>query len=637
MLQAIHDRVTGWIAWLVVGLIAVVFALWGIESYLASEAKVYAARVNGVEISVAKYRFAKQQQTMRMRKMLGDQYDANLTNTAEFKAAVLNRLIEEELLVQAATAADMAISDAFLNARIKSTPEFQRDGEFSQELYQRLLAQQRLTPQQFEEDFRRALLVNQLIAGVSSSSAVVPAAVEQGLRLQGQERDVRYLRIPSTRYRDLVKIGPDEVAAYYEANKSRFLEPERVRLQYLELSLDVIAADLTATDAEIEQLYASEKERLIADEQRRARHILIQLDESADENAVAAAQRQAEDLVKRLRTGEDFAALAKEFSDDPGSAAEGGDLGLFGKGMMVPEFEDAAFALANGEISGPVRSPFGFHIIQVTEIQAAQVPSLDELRPQLAIQAARNKAEHLFLERSEMLGALAFEHPDTLTIAAEQLGLTVQESDWLPATGGEGIGAYPQVMEAALADDVLNDGNNSAVIEVEPNHVFVVRVLEHKAAEQVPLDAVRGPIEQALRQQAAADAAREQGAALLERLKAGATLKEIAGELALELQDAGFITRNDSKHSREIVAEAFSVPRVADGETAPAGAALPNGDYVLLQVDSIRDGEPSGIATEDRETFRRNLNQLYGSLETTALLEQLKSTAEIDQDLERLD
>ncbi|MFA7386592.1 MAG: peptidylprolyl isomerase, partial [Thiohalobacteraceae bacterium] len=519
----------------------------------------------------------------------------------------------------------------------KNTPDFQRDGEFSQDLYQSLLAQQRLTPQEFEEDFRRALLINQLIAGVSGSAAVAPQAVEQGLRLQGQERELRYARLPMTRYTDSVDITPEQVAAFYDANKARFMEPEQVRLQYLELSLDVIAADLEATDAEIEQLYASEKDRLAGDEQRRARHILIQLDESAGDEDVMAARREAEDLVARLRAGEDFASLAKAHSDDPGSAAEGGDLGLFGRGMMVPEFEEAAFAMAEGEISEPVRSPFGFHVIQVTETKAAQVPSLEELRPQLAEQVVRDEAEQLFLERAELLGARTFEHPDTLTVAAEELGLKVQESDWLPPSGGEGIGSYPQVMEAALSEDVLNDGNNSGIIEVEPNHVFVVRALEHKPAQQVPLDAVRDAIERSLRQQEAAKAARDQGTASLARLRAGASIEEVAAELDLEVEDAGFIARNESKQPREIVAQAFRVPRVGAGQPAYAGGTLANGDFVLLQVDSVRDGDLDAIGAEAREAFRDNLGQLYGSMETTALLEQLKSDAEIERNLERLD
>lgn len=638
MLQAIHDRVTGWIAWIVVALIGVTFALFGLDWYLKRDAEVFAATVNGVEISIPEYRFAKQQQVQRMRSMLGERFDVSMTQSDDFKLTVLNRLIEEELLVQAAEQAGLSISDAFLAARIHNIPDFQQDGEFSPDQYQRLLSRQGMTPQRFERQFRRALLINQLVGSLSSTAVVVPSDVEQGLRLQGQERKLRYVRIPQARFADTVEIKPEDIQAYYDKNKARFSEPEQVRLQYLELSLDTIAAGLTADEAEIKQLYETEKTRLAVGEQRRARHILLSIDEGASEETVAEVQKKAEDLVKRLRAGEDFAKLAKEFSQDPGSAAEGGDLGLFGKGMMVPEFEDAAFSLEKDAISEPVRSPFGFHIIQVTEIQSSKTPAFDEVRDELAQQVLRSKAENLFFERAEELASLSFEHPDTLSTAAEALDLKIQESDWLNQSGGDGIGAYPEVLDAAFADDVLSGGNNSAVIEVEPNHVFVVRVLEHKPATQLPLETVRETIQTTLRNQATRAATAEAGAALLERLKAGAPLETLATELELPMQDAGFVGRDGGgKHDRQIIAEAFRIPHTADGKIASAGISLSNGDYALLQVDEVRDGDNSAQDQAAREAFRRNLDQLYGGLETAAMLEQLKAEAEIVRMEDRLD
>lgn len=638
MLQAIHDRVTGWIAWIVVGLIIVVFALWGIDSYLTSEAKVYAAMVNDVEISPTEYRAAKQQQIQRMRTMLGEQFNIDMTNTPEFKAAVLDRLIEEEVLVQAATDAGLAISDAYLAARIQSIPEFHGDdGKFSQERYQRLLSQQGMSPQLFERQVRRSLLINQFVGSITDSAVVFGQEVEQGLRLQGQQRKLQYLRIPAARFAEKAEIKPEAISAFYEANKARFVEPEQVRLQYVELSLDDIAGEVKVDDADIEALYASDKSKLTVDEQRRARHILIKLDAKADESAVAAAQKKANDLVKRLRSGEDFAKLAKQYSEDPGSAAQGGDLGLFGKGMMVPEFEQAAFALQKDTISDPVRSPFGLHIIQVTEIQPSKVPPLAEVRVQLADEIKRKRAEDIFADRSETLGTLSFEHPDTLSLAAEQLGLKVKESAWLSANGGEGIGSHPQVMEAALSDDVLNGGNNSQVIELGPHHAVVVRVLEHKPAKQTELDKVRESIRATLRQDAARKAAREQGEALLKRLNEGAAFSDIAKESKLEVQDAGFIGRGDSKQDREIVMAAFRVPRAAAGKIANAGASLVNGDYALLRIEAVRDGDLGGFSEAQRTEFRQSLNQLYGTLESAALLEQLKSKADIQREVERLD
>ncbi len=638
MLQAIHDRVTGWIAKIIVGVIIIVFALWGVDSYLEDDARAYAAMVNDVEITVPEYRYAKQQQTSRMRDMLGEQFDPGLANTAEFKSAVLDRLVEEELLVQAATAAGLAISDGLLAAQVHKIPDFQEDGKFSQEKYQRLLSQQGLDTQFFEQQFRRSLLINQFLGGLSGSIVVARQNVEQGMRLQRQERKLRYLRVPVARYHDKVEIKTEDVSAYYESNKARFMEPEQVKLQYLELSLDSLTKGLTATDAEVEQMYASEKERLTVAEQRRARHILIKVDEAASKDAVASAQKQAEDLVKRLRAGADFAKLAKEYSQDPGSAAEGGDLGLFGTGMMVPEFDAATFSLAKDTISDPVRSPFGFHIIQVTEIQAAKIPDLAEARERVVEDVLRKQAEAQFFERSETLGKLTFEHPDTLATAAEQLGLTVQETDWIPITGGgEGIGGHPQVMEAVLAEDVLVGSNNSGVIEIAPNLVVVARVQERKAESQLALDAVRETIQNNLRQQAMRDMLSKQGMDWLKQLNSGATLESIAAEIKVEVQDAGFIRRGDSKQDRQIVAETFRIPRVDVKSIANAGASLANGDYVLMQVSEIRDGNTNGLDDAAKASFQQNLEQLYGSLESAALLQQLKAKAEIKQAPESLD
>ncbi|WJW74494.1 SurA N-terminal domain-containing protein [Thiohalobacter sp. IOR34] len=636
MLQAIRDRITGVVAWLIVGLISVVFALWGIDWYLKSDAKIYAAKVNDVEISVKDYRLGYQQQLNRMRSLLKERFDRRMFSTPEFKKAVLERLVEEELIVQAAEAAGMAISDGLLAARVQAMPEFQEDGQFSADRYRQLLARQNLSPAMFEHSLRRSMLINQFISSIGTSGLATRRDVEQGLRLQGQQRSLKYLRIPMADQRKAIQVGEADIEAFYQANKARFVEPEKVRLEYIELKLDDLAAARQPDEAELRELYQAEVAKFSADEQRRARHILIQVAKDAPEEVVQAARSKAEKLVSQLREGADFAELAKANSDDPGSAAQGGDLGFFGKGAMVPEFEAAVFAQEKGQISDPVRSDFGFHIIEVTDIRKPEPPSFDSLREQLIRDATRGELEDLFYEQLDTLANASFETPDSLQPAAEATGLPLKETGWISRQGGEGIAADPRVVEAAFNEDVLEQGNNSKVIELGPNHAVVLRVAERKPPRQLPLEAVREQIEAQLRTQKAVEAARKLGEAIQAAVEGGETLQAAAEQHGLKVEDAGFVSRTDSKLDRQIVMAAFRAPRRADGRPALAGVALANGDYAVLEIDEVRDADTSQIPEEERRAFRDSLAQLHGSMESKQLIEQLKDGAEIELNLQAI-
>lgn len=630
MLQAIRDRITGIIAWVIVGLISVTFVLWGIDWYLKQDSKVYAAKVNGVEIGTDQYRLGLRQQANRLQAMLGDRFDRSMVTSNEFKRAVMNRLVEEELLLQAADDYGMSISDAYLGARIHADDNFQVDGEFSPERYKNLLAQQGMSPALYEHQLRRSMLVNQLVNSISASSIVTDAAVEQDLRLQNQTRKIAYLRLPAAEQREQVSVSEEEIAAYYKDHSSEFVEPQRVKLNYLELSLDDLRDDVKVDEAQLKQMYETEKKKLAGEEQRRARHILIQVGEDASAAEVAAARDKAQSIYKQLQEGADFAELAKAESDDPGSAAKGGDLGYFGKDFMVPEFEEAAFSLKQGEISEPVRTPFGFHIIQVTGVRKEEVPSFEEMHDKLYHEATQAEAESRFYEVADRLSAMTFEIPDSLQPAADELGLKVKTSDWITEQGGPGIGQYGRVVAAAFSEDVLEGGNNSQILELEPNHVMVVRVAEHQAAQPLPLEAVRDQIRDQIKQAKAREQVKAQGEALLSRLEGEATIEQLAEEAGVELNTPEAIRRNDSKVGREIATKAFSLPRRTDGKAAHTGFTTSNGDYILLELRAVEPGNTEGVNKDQRLAFRRNLMQLYGSIETQALVDQLKADAEVE-------
>lgn len=635
MLQAIRDKTTGIIAWLIIGGLILVFSLWGIESYLQNDADIYVAKVNDVEITPQDFRFSMQQQINRLRVMYGSQFDRGIVNTPEFKEGVLNNLVEQEVLLQAAENAGMAISDALLAARIQGMSEFQEDGEFSNEKYQRLLRAQGMTAAQFEAQLRRSLLISQYVSGISGTAIVTDPTIEQALRLQGQTRDVSYVILPVAPRVASVKVSDEEVRSYYDEHKSRFTEPEQVKIAYLDLDLDELAKQIHVTDEEIRARYEEEKESLKSNEQRRARHILIKLDKNADDAAQLEAESKAKALIAKLNDGADFAELAKSESDDPGSAAQGGDLGFFGHGVMDPEFEKAVFAMKKGEISEvPVRTPFGLHIIQVTDIKAGKIPALAEVKDTLRDKIAKELAEEKFYELSDELGTYSFESPDNLDVAAEKTGLKIKTSGWFSRQGGAGIAAYSRVVEAAFSEDVLDAGNNSQVLELSPTRAVVFRVIEHKDQQPIPFETVKEMVRASLQRDKAAELVKAEGEQLLDTVRSGASLDELADKQNLEVKTVSAVTRGDARLDRQIVTHIFRTPRRSDDRPSVTGFTLQNGSYVVLEVTAIADAKVSNISAADKAAFRRNMTQLLGNEEMQFLLSDLKAKADIQLNLE---
>lgn len=636
MLQAIRDRVTGWVAWIVVGLIGVTFALWGIDYYLQRGAEIFAARVNGVEIPVNEFRRVFQEQKERIQAELGEQYVPELIDEPALKKQVLQRLVEEELLVQATTEGGFAISDSLLAARIHAMPGFQIDGEFSVDRYQSVLARSNLTPASFEYRLRRSLLLNQLVSGIVTSEAVPGSAIDLSVRLFEQARKLSYARIPLQRFLESVTVADADIVDYYNENRQQFLEPEAVKLRYLEMQVKDVSKDVSVGEQDIAELYEQQKHRFGKEEERRARHILIKVAQDASDDEVNAARARAEALLGRLKGGESFEALAKDHSEDPGSASQGGDLGFFSKGFMVEAFEKTAYSLTQGEISEPVRSPFGFHVIEVTEIKPGETRPLSEVHDQLKAELVNERAKAHFFDRVEELAQATFEHPDTLVLAAETLELEVRKSDWLARADRAGIAQYPQVLDAAFSEDVLEGGNNSEVIEVEPNHVVVVRVDERRPARQRELSEVREDILAILRTRTAGTRTRELGETLVERMRLGASLKQVAEDNELEIIDAGMVTRSDNQPERDIRAETFRMPMPEGERPSVSGLSVANGDYALLEVTEVKEGDPAQLAEGVREQFKKSLEQMYSQSELTALIADLKSRAEIETRLQDL-
>ncbi|RMG31233.1 MAG: peptidylprolyl isomerase [Gammaproteobacteria bacterium] len=632
MLQAIRDRITGIVAWVIIIGISITFALWGIDSYLRRNVRTYVAKVNDTEISERAFRRAVQQQLRQMRVLMGNAFRPSRFNTPEFRRRVLDRMIEEELIVEAAHDAGMAISDAYLASRIRAIPQFRKDGKFDRARYEAVLKRQGMPPALFEAQVRRSLLVNQYIGAVTGSALATSWETAQGLRLQAQQRRFAHVRIPVARFRDQVQVSEKAIRDWYESHRKDYQAPEKVKLAWIELDLDDIARGLEADPQEVRKRYEERVKALANQEERRVRHILIQVPTGASEADEEAAKKRIEEIRREILSGKiGFADAAKKYSQDPGSAKQGGDLGYFGRGVMDPAFEKAAFSLEKGKLSEPVRSQFGYHLIEVEDIRKVTPPSFEELRPELEKEAVREEAEKRFYEKQDELANLTFEHPDTLETAAQSLGLKIHTSDWITRKGtAKGVTANPDVLEAAFSDEVLVQGNNSLPIELGPNHVVVVRVVDHRKAQPLPFEQVRDRIRKALIEKKAREQARALGEKLLGRLRAGEPLEKAAQALGLEVEQEDFVRRDEGKLDPKLVREVFRMPRQAPGKRTFTGFTLDNGDYEVVVLQAVKDADPGKVDAGRKASFARNLARLSGRRELDAVIASLKAKADID-------
>jgi peptidyl-prolyl cis-trans isomerase D len=630
MLLAIRERIMGVVGWIILGILFVAFAFFGLNSYLQTSAINYAAAVNDQEITLARHQRAYQQLRTRMADMLGDNFDAAQLNEDILKANALQQLINEELVLQAADAEGYAASNRLVAARINAIDAFKENGVFSKTLYERVLGYQGIGPANFEHNLKQEIIANQYREGISRTAAATAAGLSRAYLLEGQQRRFSYMVLPLQSFNEQLHITDQDIEDYYAAHSDAFMTPERVKVQYLDLDMSNLDPGIAIDEQAVQALYNEQSLKYVTPEERHARHILIRLLPDADETATAAALEKAQAVVARLDAGESFGDLAKELSDDPGSAANGGDLGFFGRGMMAPEFEDSTFELQKGERSQPVKSPFGFHIIELVEIKPEVATPLAEVRDELVNQLLADERANLFYEDSEALASLTFEQPDSLQGAADALGLDILESDWISRKGGTGIAANSNIIEAAFSEDVLLNGNNSASVEVAPDHVVVLRILEHQESAQQPLEEVRADVEQLTSNEQARALVEARGKEILANLNTGDTTLVASAEAnKVTFLSTELIQRNATEPAREIVSAAFTLNAPDEGETAYTGLPARNGDYFIIALEQVKDGNFQDIPEAARKQAWRSLSQVRGQTEIAATLSVLKEQSDI--------
>ncbi|MEJ2059572.1 MAG: SurA N-terminal domain-containing protein [Gammaproteobacteria bacterium] len=627
MLQTIHDRAKGWIAYAIIILITIPFALWGIERYFGNGGKRVAVEVNGTEISTQAFMNAYRQQEDRLRNLLGGTIPAGMLNTDTLKQSTLQGLIRQTLLDQVVADAGYRITNQQLFQRIKSFQVFQVNGQFSVQRYEQILASQRLSKSKFEGQIRQEMRVEQMQNGLIRTGFVPPSNAEDFLRLQHQTRDFDYVLIQPAAFKKSSVPDAKTIGDYYTAHKSDFMSPERVRLDYVELDPKALEQAVKPTEAELKKYYHAHASQFQTAEQRRASQILLNLPQNADAARVASVEKLAHEIETKLNGGADFAKLAEKYSNDSYSKKHGGDLGYIAKGDMSPAFEQVLFSLAKGQVSQPVRTRQGVVIIKLTGIKPGQVRSFDQAKQ--AVEQAYRKQHGMsrFNDLVEKLQNVSYENPNSLQAAADAVGGEVKYSGWITRKEGAGIGANPKVRKAAFSDDVFKQNYNSDLIDLQGGAVAVVRIKDKQAPRQLKLDEVRDQIRQQLETQTMQTKARDAGKQSLQTLLAGKkSLQRVAATYQARVQAVHDVVRTKQGIPQSVLNTAFSLPHPAKGQTVYGGVALPDGGYALLE---LRDVKVGSFKPDEMQGAERLNGVTYGNLEFDALYRALEGQAKI--------
>jgi peptidyl-prolyl cis-trans isomerase D len=612
------------IAQVILALIALPFAFFGVDSYVrrmgTPEDEV--AKIGSDRIARVEFDNALREQQERMRGMLGKQYDPAMFDTPEVRFNILEQLINQRLLAQAATKNNIVVSEDLIRQYILDFPAFQENGKFSPEKARSMLASQGLSEAMLEYQIRQLLVQQPLQDPFGNGAFVSRTSTEQFMRLSGQQREVSVANIDIDPY--LKQINPDDAAikAYYDGNQAQFQVPEQVRLETLTLALDSIAAKVNVDPAEVRKNYDDNKATYADAEQRQASHILVAVKPDAKADAKAAAKAKAEDLTKQAKAAPDkFAELAKQNSEDPGSKDQGGDLGNFGKGAMDKAFEDAVFAMKQpGEIVGPVESAFGYHVIKLTGIRAETVKPFDEVKGQIEQDLRRQKGQKQFAEAAEKFQNLVYENGDKLQPAADALGLKVVQSGLMSRAQVAALAQKnPKFVQAVFSPESVSGKRNTDAIEVGPSTLMAARVIEHKPAAPKPLAEVTNEIRTALQRKGATELATKEGEAKLAEVQQGKSVAlnwDKPREMTRQQRQPGFTEEGMNRIFR---ADPAKLP-------AYAGAVNDKGGFSIYRISKVINPEVKDDALKTAST------QLSGQVSRelfTAYLGALKQKTDV--------
>lgn len=626
MLQKIRDNTQGTLAKIFLGFVILIFGLFGLESIVGTlMTSTSSLKVNGVEITAAEIDALTNSKAQEFFAQLGE--DADLSGFSEelFRESAVNELIQRELLLQVAARSNMTISAVSLDREIAQTPDFQIDGVFNAERASLLLRNAGYSPASYRATRARERTINQLLAAYSATGFATPADMQRVAALAHQKRSFRYIELGLEGQSENIEISDADIEAWYRDNEDEFMREEQVTIEYVELNRNAMMAEVDVTEAELRQRYTEEQAAFQAQTERHAAHILFT---ATTDEEFAAAEAEAASVKARIDNGEDFAALAAEFSDDTGSAEDGGDVGFTTGSNFVEPFEAALRELEVGEVSGPVRTEFGYHLIKLLDQSETEVETFEQRRGLLENDLRAQKADVLFVARSEELSNLAFEAVD-LQEPADALGLTIQRSEPFGRSGGTGITALSGVINAAFSSDVLEDRLNSDLIALDPSRSIVLRVVDHQLPELRPLSEVREEITVILQRERAQQQVRAIGETIVSTMQGGGNIDGLLAAQNVTWTQVDAVERNVAGANAEIADRVFTMQRPAEGATVVQGHTLSDGSYLIVELQDVTDGTPADFRENEEGNLRNFVAQHMAVSDFTGFMDSLEARAEI--------
>ncbi len=626
MLQAINDKIKGWLGIVIVVLIGLPFALWGIQSYLDDAGPIYAAKVNGIEISANEF----ERSVSRQRQSMLRQYGGTLpVEEKVLRENTLSQLINQRLLEGVTFDNGYRISNTVLSERIKQL--YTVDGSFDRDRFEVSVASSGMSIPMYENLLRNELRLKQMQSAIANSSFITGNEINNLAALNEQTRDISVLTFNVGHFSTAEKPTEDEIKKYYEVNARRFMVPEKIKVDYVEIISDSLAENVKVDEAAIKKMYDDYVSSISGREERKAQHILLQLSEDK-----ATAKTKLESIKQEIEEGASFSELAKKHSQDTGSAVEGGDLGWVALGEMVKPFEQMLFSMEKDSVSEIVETQFGYHLIKLNDVRSETIEPLGVKRYEFEDELKADSVASMFYDLSERLASIAYENPDSLDMVVDELELKVVSSDFFSRDQGQGVAGNEKVRSIAFSPLVLEQGSNSDIIEISPTHVVIVRLNEHQPSTAIPLEVVSSNIENILKSQNGRKQTKAAALDVKSKIEAGESIDSQKAD-GIKVETISALGRKDTAKVSDpsILHNTFEILPNQDGSPSLKAVDLITGDVALVVLTKVN--LPVDIAKDKLDLVKNEVLRENAVRDFSNALLSIQDNADIEKNLRLLE